>query len=271
MKAEDYTQGDAFQAEKRTIFTAEWLPACAEEQLSEPGDFLSGTVGGWGIVAVRDKAGEVRVLRNLCRHQAMPVVGQPTGKCEQFRCRFHGWTYDLAGKLIGAPAPVAPPDPASPAVDMIPFAVVRAGGMVFFSLDGTAPPPQLEGPIPAHGGTLSTDIACNWKVVAEHLLGAVRSSADFIWLWPLLAVRRAGPIVLVEQIVPHTFLRTRLLTHVFGGSADDHHASAEMIKQACETLQADRAGGHMARAEADLLQGFHRRLGEIYAGAAAAT
>src|SRR5262249_3556741 len=36
MKSEDYAQGDAFQAEKRTIFSTEWLPVCAEAQIAGP-------------------------------------------------------------------------------------------------------------------------------------------------------------------------------------------------------------------------------------------
>ena len=114
MKSEDYAQGDAFQAEKRTLFSTEWLPLCAEAQIARPGDFLSATVGGWGVFGVRDKEGTVRVLRNACRHQNMQVVGTPSGNCESFRCRFHGWTYDLQGRFLGAPPPVAPKDPQAP-------------------------------------------------------------------------------------------------------------------------------------------------------------
>src|SRR5205807_5761918 len=133
----DYAQGDAFQAEKRTIFSSEWLPLCAEAQVAGPGDFLSATVGGWGVVAVRDKAGEVRVLRNACRHQNMPVVGTPTGNCESFRCRFHGWTYDLAGRFVSAPPPVAPPDPPpGQAADLglQSLATASDAGLLFFSV-----------------------------------------------------------------------------------------------------------------------------------------
>ena len=107
MKSEEYVQGDAFQAEKRTLFSTEWLPLCAEAQIAKPGDFLSATVGGWGVFGVRDREGAVLVLRNACRQQNMQVVGAPSGNCETFRCRFHGWTYDLQGRFLGAPPPVA--------------------------------------------------------------------------------------------------------------------------------------------------------------------
>ena len=139
MKPEDYAQGDAFQAEKRTVFSTEWLPVCAEAQLARPGDFLSATVGGWGVVAVRGQDGEVRVLRNACRHQNMPVVGVPAGNCESFRCRFHGWTYDLAGRFVSAPPPVVPPDPKAD-LGLQSLATARDAGLLFFSVGAPAAP-----------------------------------------------------------------------------------------------------------------------------------
>jgi phenylpropionate dioxygenase-like ring-hydroxylating dioxygenase large terminal subunit len=264
MKSEDYAQGDAFQAEKRTIFSATWLPLCADGQLAKPGDFIAATVGGWGVIGVRDKAGAVRVLRNACRHQKMQVVGTPSGHCETFRCRFHGWTYDLQGRFLGAPPPVAPKDPGAPDLHLATLATSTASGMVFFSFAAALAPPDLGGPMPTYGGTLTTEIACNWKVCVEHLLTEHRPSADFIWCWPLLAVRRAGGVTIVEQVVPHTFLRTRLLTHVFGGSADDYRQAAATIKHVCERLQADRNEGKPA-ADSALVASFHRELVDAYA------
>ena len=265
MKPEDYGQGGAFQAEKRTIFSTEWLPICAGGQIDSAGDFLSATVGGWGVVAVRDCQGTVRVLRNACRHQNMPVVGVPSGKCESFRCRFHGWTYDLAGRFLNAPPPVAPSDPQSSDVNLVSLAVAQAAGMFFFSLAGKVPPPELDLPLPVYGGTIATEIACNWKVLIEHLLLERRHGAqDFTWYWPLLALRRAGALTIIEQVVPHTFLRTRLLTHVFGVPAEEHRSSDGLIKQACEHLQADRVAGTMAPNDNVFLADFHRRLEAAY-------
>lgn len=266
MKSEDYGGGDAFQTEKRTIFSTEWLPVCAEGQIGAAGDFLSATIGGWGVVAVRDGQGTLRILRNACRHQNMPVVGVPSGKCESFRCRFHGWTYDLTGKFLNAPPPVAPPDPRSPDVNLASLAVAQAAGLLFFSLVGKAPLPELDLPLPAYGGTIATEVACNWKALIEHLLLERRDEArDFIWHWPLLALRRAGTLTIIEQVVPHTFLRTRLLTHVFGAPAEEHRSSDSLIKQACEHLQADRVAGTMAPNDNVFLADFHRRLEAAYA------
>ena len=221
-------------------------------------------MGGWGVFGVRDKDGAVRVLRNACRHQNMQVVGTPSGNCETFRCRFHGWTYDLQGRFLGAPPPVAPKDPQSPDLHLASLATSIASGIVFFSLAAPAAPPDLGGPLPAYGGTLTTEIACNWKVCVEHLLAEHTPSPDFAWHWPLLAVRRAGAVTIMEQVVPHTFLRTRLLTHVFGGAADDHQQAAATIKHVCERLQADRNDGKPA-ADGALVATFHRQLADAYA------
>jgi nitrite reductase/ring-hydroxylating ferredoxin subunit len=269
MKSEDYSQGDAFQAEKRTVFSTETLPLCAEGQLAKPGDFVSATVGGWGVFGVRDKEGTVRVLRNACRHQNMQVVGAPAGNCETFRCRFHGWTYDLQGRFVSAPPPVAPKDPQSADLHLASLPSTVGGGLVFFGLAGPATGVDA-GPLPAYGGTLTTEIACNWKVCVEHLLADHTPSADFTWRWPLLSVRRAGAVTIMEQVVPHTFLRTRLLTHVFGRPADGDRQAAATIKHVCETLQADRAAGKPA-AESALVDDFHRRLAASYATDGAAT
>jgi len=262
MQIEDYTGGDAFQREKRTVFSTEWLPACAEAQLAGPGDFVSLSVGGWGVVAVRDREATLRVLRNACRHQNMSVVAMPAGRCEHFRCRFHGWTYDLQGRFAGAPNPVAPADPASPDNDMRVLTAECRSGIVFFSLGPQASPPAaLAEALPAYGGTITTEIACNWKVCVEHFL-----SGDIDWHWPLLAIHTEQDMTVIEQIVPYTFLRTRLVTHVFGAAADTQREQVEAFKQACERLQLDRNAGIMANGDNAGVAAFHRRLADAEGG-----
>ena len=98
------------------------------------------------------------------------------------------------------------------------------------------------------------------RLVVQHLGERREGSPDFVWHWPLLALRRAGTLAIVEQIMPQTFLRTRLVTHVFGGRADEHRQAAGTIKHVCERLQADRAAGALPEAGNALLAGFHSRL-----------
>ncbi len=271
MKTEDYTNGEAFQIEKRTVFSGDWLPLCAEGQIGRPGDFLAASVGGRSVFGVRDGEGVVRVLRNACRHQNMQVVGTPSGNCQSFRCRFHGWTYDLQGRFLSAPPPVAPKDPRSADLHLASLPTTTMAGIVFFSLSSPSAISRIDTELPAHGGTSVTDIACNWKVCVEYLLAEHEPSPDFVWRWPLLVMRRAGSLVVVQQIVPHTFLRTRLFTHIFGGAVEEQAQATSLIKQACEQLQADRVAGTACRSDGALVVDFHNRLASAYTQEAAAT
>ena len=62
------------------------------------------TVDGIGTPAlvVRGADGELRAFANSCRHRAMRLRDEP-GAVKAFVCPYHGWTYDLAGKLVHVP------------------------------------------------------------------------------------------------------------------------------------------------------------------------
>jgi phenylpropionate dioxygenase-like ring-hydroxylating dioxygenase large terminal subunit len=78
----------------RPIFTA------LSTQLSKPGDYLTEEVGGMPVLIVRGVGGEGIAFANICRHRGAPVA-QGCGHARAFTCPYHGWAYDLAGKLLG--------------------------------------------------------------------------------------------------------------------------------------------------------------------------
>ena len=39
----------------------------------------------------------------MIRHRAFPVVNESSGNARIFSCKYHGWSYDLNGKLTKAP------------------------------------------------------------------------------------------------------------------------------------------------------------------------
>src|SRR5258708_2691186 len=128
--AEAYTQGERFQLEKRRLFASAWLPFCAAGQLAAPGTFVSHTMGGWPMFAIPGADGTARRFRNTGGDRGMPVVAEPAGQCDVLRCRYHGWTYDLAGALVSAPPLVAPEDPRAPLHQLDALALVETGGMI---------------------------------------------------------------------------------------------------------------------------------------------
>ena len=59
---------------------------------------------GYPLFLVLGKDRILRCFHNVCRHRAHPVVsGKQAGCSSVLVCKYHGWSYDLAGKLIKAP------------------------------------------------------------------------------------------------------------------------------------------------------------------------
>jgi nitrite reductase/ring-hydroxylating ferredoxin subunit len=278
LSAGHYTQGDAFQAEKHYLFAAAWLPLGAAAQLAKPGYFVSANIGGWPVFAVRGADGVVRALMNACRHKKMLVLDQAQGHCEHFRCRFHGWTYDLQGRFRDAPPPVAPADLSSNDLHLAPLPCEIAHGMVFASVGSTPPSGDFSLPAGNSGAreyvtAVTTDIACNWKVLLEHALSA-DAGATGVWQWPLLYAHSLGDAYVIQQIMPRSFLRTRLISHVFGdpginqASAQAHVSGhAGELQKACETLQTQRAEGRLFSGADNRVAELHRKAAAAYARA----
>jgi phenylpropionate dioxygenase-like ring-hydroxylating dioxygenase large terminal subunit len=92
-----------FEREYEALFRQMPLVACLSSQLAEPGTFRTFDDAGVPLLLSRGKDGKVRAFLNACAHRGARVVREPCGKAARFTCRFHGWTYDTAGKVIGLP------------------------------------------------------------------------------------------------------------------------------------------------------------------------
>src|SRR5215813_5944536 len=69
-------------------------------RLAKPGDYATEDVAGMPVLMTRGNDGEMRAFANICRHRGAPVA-QGCGSARAFVCPYHGWTYDLAGRLLG--------------------------------------------------------------------------------------------------------------------------------------------------------------------------
>src|SRR5216683_8449255 len=94
-----YVNPCVYDQERRAVFGDSWLVAGLMDDVSEPGSFLTTEIAGEPILVVRDNEEVLRAFYNVCRHRAAPLCTQHTGKTTRLRCRYHGWTYDLAGRL----------------------------------------------------------------------------------------------------------------------------------------------------------------------------
>jgi phenylpropionate dioxygenase-like ring-hydroxylating dioxygenase large terminal subunit len=71
-------------------------------QLRKPGDFVTHNDTGQPILVVRGTDGVLRAFLNVCRHRSASVETKACGAGKRaFVCPYHGWSYDLTGRLLG--------------------------------------------------------------------------------------------------------------------------------------------------------------------------
>jgi choline monooxygenase len=177
-----YRDASLYEAERRHVFGNAWLAAGRAELVREPGSYLTAEIAGEPVLVVRDEAGTLRAFANVCRHRAAPVMTGCAGRATKLRCRYHGWTYDLAGRLRGVPefedvACFAREDNGLPplAVDVWGSLVwVHAGRPQVPLAEYLDPLPRLAGGLGLeslrHAGQRVYDLACNWKVYVDNYL-----------------------------------------------------------------------------------------------------
>jgi Rieske 2Fe-2S family protein len=92
------------QEELRRIFACMWLCVGREEELPDPGDFLTRDVGPESVLVVRGTDGKIHAFHNVCRHRGSRLLTEASGKgLTRLLCPYHAWTYDLNGTLRVAP------------------------------------------------------------------------------------------------------------------------------------------------------------------------
>lgn len=98
-----YRDEDIYRQELKRIFFRSWLCLGREEDLPEPGSFLTRKVGEESIILARGTDRVLRAFYNLCRHRSSRLLDGPEGTKRVFQCPYHSWSYALDGKLLGAP------------------------------------------------------------------------------------------------------------------------------------------------------------------------
>eukprot|EP00743_Colponemidia_sp_Colp-15_P004839 GILK01005214.1.p1 GENE.GILK01005214.1~~GILK01005214.1.p1 ORF type:complete len:425 (+),score=34.09 GILK01005214.1:64-1338(+) len=175
------------ELEKRTVFSSNWIHVGRLDQVSNAGDFFTGTIGPEPYIVVRGEDNQLRAFYNVCRHHAAAVATSPSGNANCFQCPYHGWTYDTFGRLIKATRLKGIQNFAAKNFGLVPMEVKTFGPLVFVrcakngeSLTQEFPKPlnvltdRLESLGFAKGFKFYTskswDLNCNWKVFVDNYL-----------------------------------------------------------------------------------------------------
>ena len=177
-----YTDARIAQLELQNVFSRTWQSVGRTAQVEKPGQYVTATVAGEPIVAVRGSDGKLRAFYNVCRHHAMTVMNEPCGHAQHMRCPYHGWTYNLEGELRGMTEFEGVCNFDRAQNGLVPVRVETWENFIFVNLDPHAAPLQeflgalvgLAKPL-NFGGLKFVERRsyiqqCNWKVYVDNFL-----------------------------------------------------------------------------------------------------
>jgi phenylpropionate dioxygenase-like ring-hydroxylating dioxygenase large terminal subunit len=188
LSARVFNDPEIYRMECERIFGTGWLFLCHESQLPKAGDFFTTYMAEDPVVVVRQKDGGIAAFLNQCRHRGMRICRADQGNARTFTCAYHGWSYDLGGRLASVPKEEC----YSAKFDKTEWGARRVTrvesykGLVFgcwsesapsltaylgaaaFYLDGLVD--RLDGGTEVAGGVHKWVVHCNWKMGAEQFI-----------------------------------------------------------------------------------------------------
>ncbi len=176
-----YTDPAVLAAERKNLFHKGWQYVGSLAWLTEPGSHFATEIQGEPLIVLRDRQGKLRALSNVCRHRAGPLA-EGRGCSPVLQCKYHGWTYDLDGRLRAAPEFEGVRNWDKTQVSLPEFRVDTWGPLVFVSLAPTGPGlAETLGAIPGETKALGVDpasyrflhrrdylVKCNWKAYVDN-------------------------------------------------------------------------------------------------------
>ena len=236
LPAECYTSPEFFEFERQYVFARSWICVGRIEQIPNPGDCFSVQVAGEPVLITRDNAGKINALVAICRHRGQVIPCAANQKT--LRCPLHFWTYDLEGKLIGAPRMGQEETAALRNSQKLPTLQLELWhGFIFVNLDAEAKPlaPSLAKVEPFWDGYEKADLVgipprradkplpWNWKVHVENFTDAYhpefvhRGTHDFA-----PSVLEEGGVVFTEmEAGDNAIVRTVPMLRPDGGMMKD--------------------------------------------------
>ena len=179
-----YTSEAYHRLEMERVLGRSWTGVAFAHQVPNPGDAIPVVAAGLPAIVLRDRAGEIRVFHNVCRHRGSVLLSEPVSGQPTLRCPYHNWAYGLDGSLKATPwwdgKKIADPKSMDRASrGLVP---IRSGvwmDVVFANVSGDAPPLKAAvAPLAALSAPYDMDrfrlahyqagdVPANWKLTIE--------------------------------------------------------------------------------------------------------
>ena len=102
LAAKRYTDAEFFRREVEAMWPNVWQFAAREEELPDAGDVVVYENAGRSYLVTRQADGGVRAFHNVCLHRGRKLRLE-SGFARDFRCPFHGFTWETDGSLREIP------------------------------------------------------------------------------------------------------------------------------------------------------------------------
>ncbi|MGX9354418.1 aromatic ring-hydroxylating oxygenase subunit alpha [Roseobacteraceae bacterium S113] len=182
-----YLDDALYREERDALFFAGWAGLATEADVPEAGDAKPIDFMGLPLLLLRDRAGQVRVFQNICRHRGMILVEEPRKIEGAIRCPYHSWCYSTEGKLVATPHVGGPGQNTAEGIDKTTLGLIEVRshiwfGVVWINVSGDAPAfeeanaallerwAEFDKPM-YHGGAdsqFTLNVASNWKLAIEN-------------------------------------------------------------------------------------------------------
>jgi len=217
-----YTDPEQYRLEQERIFKGPtWNYLCLAAEIPAPGDWVATTLGEVAVIVARGPDGAVNAFVNRCAHRGNLLCLTQKGRAKEITCIYHGWSYDLEGKLTGVAFEKGvkrqggmPPEFRKDDYHLQRLQVAELSGLVFGSFDKDVP--DLEtylGPVVAGGirrvmnrkphiiGRSTQVLPNNWKLYFENTKDTYHASIlhAFLTTFRINRLSQAGGINIDES------------------------------------------------------------------------
>ena len=162
LPARAFTSPSFFDLEVERIFNRRWMALAFEGTLPEPGDMRPLELFGQPLALIRGDDRVLRAFHNVCPYDGCLAVRSEQRGAREIEVYYHGWRYDLRGRLLAAPYWDGTPagDPAclrGRDADLVEIRSECRLGMLFVDLGGRA-------------GKLDNHLAPMYRLLDEYAL-----------------------------------------------------------------------------------------------------
>jgi phenylpropionate dioxygenase-like ring-hydroxylating dioxygenase large terminal subunit len=180
--ARPYIDPAYYELEKQHVFKKTWLHVGRVEEIPTAGEYFVKELAACdaSVIVVRDRAGKINAFHNVCSHRLNKIATEPCGKTKKFFCKFHGWAYDLDGRLTGVPDERSFFDLDKSKLGLTPISCDVWQGFIFVNMDQSPALGLRDFLAPMYAGLegypfekftacygWQTVVNCNWKIALD--------------------------------------------------------------------------------------------------------